>query len=392
VPIQHVVPAPAQRSRLLAAMGRLCDARGWERLVVGPIFEPVAEQFPDRFPRTVGGVRKMLKRLLAYAELSHLDVVLSLFDSNDPHDEIMEDGSLRRLPDHTAAWFAGIHDGVCRFGLDVQQACDPEHLVGVLAHEVAHAYREHHGLAFVDQEAEEQATDLTTIYLGFGIFTVNNTYRYRSMRYLDGLEGGHGWSERAAGYLPPEDMSFLLAAQARCRGMARRELRKLVAYLEVNQRTMFDAALGVIDAEATRVELGIPLPTEWPLSMDADDLAATIISDVMPQEDDDVPLMPEPEAPAEPEAPSGPLIVERVERSHGWSVVALVAIVAFFVGGGFGPFHEDAFWSVVGPLLVVGYFVGQAIRIGECSNCGSRLHRDDDSCWQCHGRVVVHPD
>jgi hypothetical protein len=70
-----------------------------------------------------------------------------------------------------------------------------------MGHEVAHAYRSHHRLQVDDRDREELLTDLTTIYLGFGILSVNNSYRFRKSGSLEGSLAYTRWSTSSSGYL-----------------------------------------------------------------------------------------------------------------------------------------------------------------------------------------------
>jgi len=72
----------------------------------------------------------------------------------------------------------GSKKGRCRFGLDIEQLGDAQILIAALCHEIGHAFRTRHGLVKADWSREEDLTDLTTIYLGFGIFTVNASDRF----------------------------------------------------------------------------------------------------------------------------------------------------------------------------------------------------------------------
>lgn len=405
MPIEGLVPEPVEQSRLVAAMGKLCAERGWERLVCGPIFEPVAEHFPDRIAGTVGGVRRLLLRLLAYAELADVDVEVALFDSDDPFEETMADGTVWRMPDHTAAWFAGITDGVCRFGLDIRQAANAEHLVGILAHEVAHAYRHEHGLVLMDRDLEELATDLTTVYLGFGLFTVNNTYRYRSMGFTEGYATYHAWSEQSAGYLRPEAMSFLLAVQAACRG-SDSERRALANHLEVNQRAMFEAAYRTLDVDQLRMELGVPPPHEWPDRISADTIGQTVQVDPTPHDDDHVFLVPSTPTDSSPgtrpdvdEREEEPLEVHRVPQRNGLGGAILGGIAVLALGSMTGVDDPMEYWSMALAVVAAGYVAGHAIVMGRCSNprCRADLEEHHARCRGCGGRVAgfdgsLHPD
>ena len=112
-----------------------------------------------------------------------------------------------------------------------------------MAHEVAHAYRTVHGLRVSDPKVEEMLTDLTTVYLGFGVFTVNNTYRYRTFTQENGAQLYSGSSTSSAGYLSAQAMSFLFAAQILYRGLSCWQTYRLLRWLEPNQRGYVKAAL-----------------------------------------------------------------------------------------------------------------------------------------------------
>jgi hypothetical protein len=126
-----------------------------------------------------------------YAGLARLRVSLTGFIGGQIDDDAYDKG--------TAGWFAEIKDGRAIFG--------------VMAHEVAHAWRNEEHLVADAREREEPLTDLTTIYLGFGVLSTNSTDRYRS-------SGGYGytsWSVSPVGYLPPNGCSRCRRLQAAAR-------------------------------------------------------------------------------------------------------------------------------------------------------------------------------
>src|SRR5687768_4896596 len=104
----------------------------------------------------------------------------------------------------------GIEDGVCRFGVSDATLSDAEMLIGTLGHEAAHAYREHHGLVVVSRDVEEQLTDLTTIYLGFGFFTLQSSFQFKTGHY-DTSGQRLLYERKMLGYLRPGHLAFLLA-------------------------------------------------------------------------------------------------------------------------------------------------------------------------------------
>src|SRR5262249_41712618 len=158
----------------------LVQRRGYETLVTAPILLPQNEYFPDRWEPTVRGARRLLKRLMVYAGLGELDLRLQGYREK-PVD--LPGFQLHQADDHAPAWFAGISDGCCEFGLEFDGLRHESSLVAVLAHEVAHAYRHHHDLVIQDRALEEKLTDLTTIYLGFGVFTLDASLTVESGGY-----------------------------------------------------------------------------------------------------------------------------------------------------------------------------------------------------------------
>jgi hypothetical protein len=169
----------------------------------------------------------LTRRLLDYAGLGELGARVTLFTD----DADVETHVPRGPHTEVAAWFAGIEDGVCLFGARKDLLADDDAIVGSMCHEVAHAFRHHHGFEKPSDEQamrlEEQKTDLTTIYLGFGILTVNRTYQYKKSGYLAGGRVYTKHTESGAGYLSPQDMAFALAAQLIARRAEGRERRRV---------------------------------------------------------------------------------------------------------------------------------------------------------------------
>lgn len=91
----------------------------------------------------------------------------------------------------------------------------PEALVSTLAHELAH-YLLHavHDLPPGGEEMEEFATDLATVYLGFGVFSANTAFNFSQF----GDAYSQGWRTSGQGYLRERDWSFALAVFCALRG------------------------------------------------------------------------------------------------------------------------------------------------------------------------------
>lgn len=245
-----IIPVAEERQWLGASLRELIDRAGWEQFLRAPILRPSPHYFPDRWNGTVADVHRLTQRLMHHAGLGQYSFSLSAFEEDqDAYDR------------GTAGWFYGIEDHRCFFGVNVRQLKDPEAAVGVMAHEVAHAWRTVHELVEDDRDTEEFLTDLTTIYLGFGIFTANNTDRYRSY----GDVRATYWSVSSAGYLPPPAMSWVLALQAHARNE-----EEVGDDLEPNQKQSFRAALHemqIDDAYREQLALPNPAPEPWPYEL-----------------------------------------------------------------------------------------------------------------------------
>lgn len=84
----------------------------------------------------------------------------------------------------------------------------PTQLVATFAHELSHALhgRAHEQLE-IEPELYELFTDLTAIFLGYGIFLSNTRFEFSQFSNGD----TQGWQAQGAGYLPEADMVFATA-------------------------------------------------------------------------------------------------------------------------------------------------------------------------------------
>lgn len=259
------LPPLAEQGRLIRDLKGLIDAQGFETFVSAPLLEPRPEHFPDPWRADGLGVERLARRLLTYAGLAQMEVDVELFESETKVRAVDAAGRATSWSHRGAiAWFAGIDGTRCYFGADVTRLATPDFLVGIMAHEVAHAFRRFHHREARDRQTEEELTDLTTVYLGFGILSTNASYRYRQQGEFVGTGVATRWSHDGGGYLSPQAMSFLLAVQAVARALAPAEIRRIAARLETNQASYFKAACESLDREALVARLGLPPRAHWP--------------------------------------------------------------------------------------------------------------------------------
>jgi len=232
------LPTPDDQQWIVQHLESLVRTRGAAPFLEARLIEPSDEYFPGAWQPDADGVRMLVERVLGYAGLGALKAHVVLHD-REQHDLLEGTGMERRAHfKGAAAWFDGLVDQTCLFGVVDEGLKNPEELVGTLCHEVAHAYRRFHRLE-TKGKREEWLTDLTSVFLGFGVFVCNNAYRFRTREHLEGSKVMYGWSAKRIGYLPLELLCFALAAQLVARGdrVGGRRVRRL---LETNQAAAFD--------------------------------------------------------------------------------------------------------------------------------------------------------
>lgn len=259
------LPPLAEQGRLIQDLAALVRSQGCARLVSAPLIEPRSSYFPELWRPDALGVERLARRLLVYAGLGELTASIELFEGDVQVQKIDASGHASAWSHQgAAAWFAGIVEGRCVFGANAHKLGDPDLLAGIMAHEVSHAFRLYHHLDVRDRETEEKLTDLTTIFLGFGLLSTNAAYRYRASGEIQGPRALTQWSHERGGYLSPQSMSFLLAVQVVLRDCDQAERRRIAGQLETNQATYFRAACESLDRARLIDHLGLPPPAEWP--------------------------------------------------------------------------------------------------------------------------------
>jgi len=261
------LPSPLAREWLAAALETLIASRGEETFVSSPLLLPDDSFFPDRWTPDAAGVAALAKRLLGYAGLAHLDVSIETFANEREIQEVGLDGRATKWSHSgAAAWFAGMRGDTCLFGVETGKLDDPLGLVAAMAHEVGHAYREAHHLVRPERDLEERLTDVTTIYLGFGVITTAASARFTTRSHGN---MGSSYSHSRQGYLAYNDMAFLLALQLVVRGYDVATVKRFAKHLPANQAEIVRDGARELDRVRTADLLGIlelpaPLPSPFP--------------------------------------------------------------------------------------------------------------------------------
>ncbi len=121
---------------------------------------------------------------------------------------------------------------------------NPQSFIATMAHELAH-----HVLAAgtaeappIERDEDEHLTDLTAVYLGFGVFLANSAFNMKA--HAD------GWSYSRQGYLPEQDLVFGLALFLKIRQL---DPAPAVKYLKAELGSMLRLALRDLQAYTTEI-------------------------------------------------------------------------------------------------------------------------------------------
>lgn len=130
---------------------------------------------------------------------------------------------------------------------DASMADRPISLIATFAHELSHALhnRARHPLD-IEPELYELFTDLTAIYLGYGVFLSNTRFEFSQFTNSD----TQGWQAQGAGYLPEADMIFATALFMQIKGVP---MDTVLPHLKPRLRKMLKKAFRQLDRHASDV-------------------------------------------------------------------------------------------------------------------------------------------
>jgi hypothetical protein len=188
---------------------------------------PVAEHFPDPYDGTEEAVDILFQRFSGYMQVDERNVDLEVFpDHADELHQVVpfwhgDTGGPAGL------YISATDQSRLVIAIRSSKLKNPLAVVATLAHELAHVILL--GGNLVDRESQdmEPLTDLTTVFLGLGIFTANAAAQFE--QHQDGRS--QGWSMQRLGYLSEEMYGYALAKFAFERGEDRPGWKK---YLSTN--------------------------------------------------------------------------------------------------------------------------------------------------------------
>ena len=167
---------------------------------------PKGEFFPDLPEDPKDRAEALFKKVAYYCAIEDWQVELECYQSHQSR-EVGPYWHLQPLEPSPAGYFESQNNQVTiAFGDTLLDK--PHHLIATFAHEIAH-----YVLAYCpwpedfSEDDHELVTDLTAVYLGFGVFLANSAFETEGRS--DFL--GQGWSTQSQGYLSEETLLFALA-------------------------------------------------------------------------------------------------------------------------------------------------------------------------------------
>jgi hypothetical protein len=380
-----LVPPEAERAWVLDGLGTLVRRRGHEHLTLAPLVEANEQFFPDRWRGGEPSLRRLIRRLLVYADLDDARVEVVVHEDVDVGPTVAPAGVGGPM------WFVRKQDGTLHFAARASVLRDPRRVVSATARAVTEAYRVWHGLAVPDLLSEHKLVDLTSVYLCFGILATDARLR-------------HGTTATATlrlqrtktelGVLPAQTLAFALAVVLDVRGVDRKGLRRLTKDMQANPAEFVRASLARLRAsESPMAEtLGIPPREDWPPPPDLDVLTAPF-EDTGDAEDVE-------ETRRDQDRGSVGINegrpVFRVERSMALRLAKMLALPVVLLGMLASRMNlgiEIEMWkagALAAGLGLAGLGIGRLMADVRCSEpkCGTALRPDDKTCPHCGGTVV----
>ncbi len=364
------LPTGEERAWLIRALGDLINKQGHDPFVSMPIVEPSPKFFPDKWTFTLRGLDRLVRRLMQYARLDDMDPQLATFSETNMVHSSNEHSKACRV---TAGVFLGIEGNKCFLAFNENAPADAEYMAGVMAHEVAHVYRTRHGLDVLSSEEDEELlTDVTAVYLGFGMLVANVRYRVRTYGTGVGPYATFNWENSGAGYLTPQAFAYLLALQFVARDLSPSHCDRLIKQLEPDQAAFTKTAMSALHGQSEELPRLLKLgpPNQWSPPTSASDV-----------------LQPLPEWQM---VKTGHPVLRVLKARMG-----MYGVLGFIAGVVLAAIVINAVDSEVPMLLpvvglVAGIKWGYARGHEVCSNpdCGTVLPKDDTTCPNCGGTIV----
>ena len=389
-----LLPTPEERAWVLEQLKTLVARGGYEHFVLAPLLEPHERFFPDPWSGSPSSLRRLLRRLLTYADLSDASIELVVHDDKDVG------GPVEPAAVGSLVWLVRAQGSTLHFAARASALREPVQVVPAAARAVAEAWRAHRSSSHGDLATEQRLVDLTSVYLGFGVLTTDATIRHYATR-TDGFRVQRARSK--LGVLSPQMMAFALAVQAEARQLDARARKSITRQLQANQAGFFRAAASHVSAAEPPIadRLGLPPRERWAEPPALEALTAVRNDEESPSDD----AVDEATPPAEDRGVLGMnegRPVFRVERTKATRLAKMLGLPAVLLGVLFNRMQlgvDIEMWqaAVAGAVLaLLGLAVGRFLSDIRCSEpkCATPLDRSMTVCPRCGGTVagvIGHP-
>ncbi|HET6249370.1 MAG TPA: hypothetical protein VFE47_16860 [Tepidisphaeraceae bacterium] len=148
----------------------LTDEFGSDVMIDAPNVLPSEEFFPDKYDRSDDAVRTLTRRVCQYMGVEASQIDLQFYNNLRRPYLVNEAG------DGIGEAVGTYHQGDSRFVVRLERSAfeQPMALVATIAHELAHVRLLGEGRIGRDEFDNELLTDLTTVFMGMGIFRANS--------------------------------------------------------------------------------------------------------------------------------------------------------------------------------------------------------------------------
>jgi hypothetical protein len=211
---------------------RLSKMLGSSRLQNAEVILPTDEFFPDPWESNEAALKALFRRVCGYMDVNPDHIELEIIPDTSELLEALPSYSMNNENHPAGLHFGGNAEERPLVALRQSLLKDPVAAVATLAHELSHVILLDGGHLQREDEEIEPLTDLTTVYLGLGIFTANASRNFRKFQN-DRMEG---WSMSRLGYLPEMVFGYALARFAHERGESEPEWSK---HLSTNLKAWF---------------------------------------------------------------------------------------------------------------------------------------------------------
>ena len=228
-----------------SAFCRLANLMGWQRMMTARVALPTAEDFPDPYDSSALAVRTLFLRVARSMRADVSEVELRLFSDaiELTQDAVPFAARERSTP---GGLYIDSQSGRKLIAVHDRELKDPGVLVAVLAHELGHLILLGGGLVDRNSEDMEELNDLLTVFLGFGVFNANASFRFSQHTELY----SQGWSMGKLGYLPEQVWGYALARFALERNEPSPEWAR---YLSTNIRAYFKSSMKWLERNGERL-------------------------------------------------------------------------------------------------------------------------------------------